>query len=54
MTSSSRELCFAWMMGAIFGSALTGVIIFALVHGASQLSCASDQSTGDGGVAVVR
>jgi len=38
MTSSSRELCFAWMMGTIFGSAVTGVIILILVHGAGQCS----------------
>lgn len=33
MTRSTREICYAWIMGAIFGSALTGVIILTLVHG---------------------
>ena len=36
MTSGTREICFAWMMGTIFGSALTGVIIFSFMHGACQ------------------
>jgi len=36
MTSSTREICFAWMMGAIFGSALTGVLILILMPRACQ------------------
>ena len=32
MTSSTREICFAWMMGTIFGSALTGVIVLTYLH----------------------
>jgi hypothetical protein len=36
MTSSTREICFAWMMGTIFRSALTGVIIFTFMQGACQ------------------
>jgi hypothetical protein len=38
MTSSTREICFSWMMGAIFGSALTGVIILILMQGAVRCS----------------
>ena len=36
MTSSTREICYAWMMGAIFGSALTGVIILTIMRGTCQ------------------
>jgi hypothetical protein len=38
MTSGTREIIYAWMMGAILGSALTGVLILAVIQGASQCS----------------
>jgi hypothetical protein len=38
MTSGTREIIYAWMMGAILGSALTGVIILALIQGPGQCS----------------
>ncbi len=34
--TSTGEICFAWTMGAIFGSALTGVIILTFMQGVCQ------------------
>lgn len=36
MIFSKRDIWFAWTMGAIFGSALTGVIILTFTQGACQ------------------
>jgi hypothetical protein len=34
--TSTGEICFAWTMGAIFGSALTAVIVLTFLQGACQ------------------